>query len=253
MTEEEEPIQTSFNRNIVESKELLQFRPDNVTYFVATNGDPCNEGCRTLIEANKISSKQALQIGSVDETKRINNKYLFGLCIRREFPESQEIIKNNLRITFQLLRESLIAKKIRRFSIAKSSYIENIPCIDIIKIIKETFVENSIKIIICKGTLEYLVDSKRDDIFRELHNSPIGGYRGVSKTFNRIRQNYCWENLKQDVQRRIHQCIQCQLKKLLRLKTKRPMVITDTPGTSFEKIALDIVDSLPKTKNDNEC
>ena len=74
VSEEEEPVQTSFNQNIVESKELLQFRPDNVTYFVASNGDPCDKGYRTLIEANKIPAKQALQIGSVNETKRINNK-----------------------------------------------------------------------------------------------------------------------------------------------------------------------------------
>ena len=78
---------------------------------------------------------------------------------------------------------------------------------DIIKIIKEIFVGNSIKTIICKGTLEYVVGCKREDIFRELHNSPIGEHREVSKTFNRIRQNYYWENLKQDVQRRIQQCI----------------------------------------------
>ena len=97
-----------------------------------------------------------------------------------------------------------------------------------------------------------MIGNRRDEIFKELHNSPIGGHRGVSKTFNRIRQDYYWENLKQDVQRRIQQCIQCQLKKLVRLKTRQPMMITDTPGTVFEKIALDIVGPLPKTKNDNE-
>ena len=30
------------------------------------------------------------------------------------------------------------------------------------------------------------------------------------------------------------------------------MVITDTLGTTIEKITLDIVDPLPKTKNDNQ-
>ena len=73
-----------------------------------------------------------------------------------------------------------MAKKFREFSIAKSSYTENKPWIHIIKIIKEIFVENSIKIIICKGNLEYVVGSKRDDIFKELHNSPIAGHRGIS-------------------------------------------------------------------------
>ena len=251
-SEEEEPIQTSFNRNIVESKELLHFRRDSVTYFVASNGDPYDEGCSNFIEANKILAKQALQIGSVNETKWNNNKYLFRLCIREEIPESQEIIKNNLRVTFKLLPESLIIKKIKEFSIAKSSYIENISWNDVIKLIKEIFMDNSIKTIVCKGNLEYVVGSKRDDIFRELPNLPIGGHKGVSKTLNRIPENCYWENLKQNVQRRIQQCIQWQLKKLVRLKTKKRVVITDTPCTTFEKIALDIVGPLPKTENDNE-
>ena len=86
----------------------------------------------------------------------------------------------------------------------------------------------------------------------ELHDSPIGGHHGVSKTFNRIKIQYYWENLKEDIQRRIQQCLKCQLKKLTRLKIKQPMVITDTPGTVFDKIAMDIVGTLQKTKTDFE-
>ena len=183
---------------------------------------------------------------------RHNNKYLLGLCIRGENAESQEVIRANLRDTLTQLREFLIAKKIKEFSIAKSPYIENIPWIDVLKLVKTIFGNNSIKIIICEGTLQYVTENRRDEIFKELHASQIGGHSGVSKTYNRIRQNFYWENMKQDIQRRIQQCIRCQLKKLVRLKRKEPMVITDTPGTVFEKIALDIVGPRPKTKDNNE-
>ncbi|XP_068994070.1 uncharacterized protein [Neodiprion pinetum] len=37
-----------------------------------------------------------------------------------------------------------------------------------------------------------------------------------------------------------HRCMECQLKKLTRVKTKQPMVLTDTPGSSFDKISMDI-------------
>ncbi|KAL0130397.1 hypothetical protein PUN28_002219 [Cardiocondyla obscurior] len=50
----------------------------------------------------------------------------------------------------------------------------------------------------------------------------------------------------------IQQCLQCQLKKLVRVKTKQPMLITDTPGASFDKIAMDIVGPLPRTDRGNE-
>ena len=38
-------------------------------------------------------------------------------------------------------------------------------------------------------------------------------------------------------------------KKLVSVKTKNPMVITDTPTTAFEKTLMDIVGPLPETKS----
>ena len=49
----------------------------------------------------------------------------------------------------------------------------------------------------------------------------------------------------------ISNCEVCQLNKLTRMKTKQPMVLTDTPGCAFEKVALDIVGSLPETDDGN--
>ena len=58
--------------------------------------------------------------------------------------------------------------------------------------------------------------------------------------------------MKTDIQNFIQQCLQCQLEKCVRIKTKQPMVITDTPGTTFDKRATDTVGPLPRTIRDNE-
>jgi len=58
--------------------------------------------------------------------------------------------------------------------------------------------------------------------------------------------------LKADIQRYIQQCLQCQLKKLVRVKTKQPIMITDIPESSFDKVAMDIVGPLSKTERGNE-
>ena len=50
----------------------------------------------------------------------------------------------------------------------------------------------------------------------------------------------------------IELCLQCQLKRLVRVKTKNPMIITDTPGTAFEKILMDIVGKLAITSSQNQ-
>ena len=57
--------------------------------------------------------------------------------------------------------------------------------------------------------------------------------------------------MKVDIQKYVQGCLQSQLKKLIRVKTKNPMVITDTPTTTFEKISMDIVGPLPETKSGN--
>jgi len=38
---------------------------------------------------------------------------------------------------------------------------------------------------------------------------------------------------------------------LTRVKTKQPMIITDTPGSSFDKVSLDITGPLPITPRGN--
>ena len=152
----------------------------------------------------------------------------------------------------EILRDLLLKLKQSEFSINKSEFIENLEWSDVLSIIKRVFENTYIKIIICNGTLKYVPFEKRDEIFYELHKSPIGGHKGVSKTYNRIKQLYYWENLKIDIQSRIQQCLDCQLKKLVRLKTKQPMVITDTPGAAFDKIAMDIVGPLKTSKNGNK-
>ena len=53
------------------------------------------------------------------------------------------------------------------------------------------------------------------------------------------------------IQKYIQGCLQCQLKELIRIKTKNPMVITDTPSTALKIISMDIVGPLTETKSDD--
>ena len=64
----------------------------------------------------------------------------------------------------------------------------------------------------------------RAKIIEEMHNSAVRGHKGVNKTYRRIKQKYFWENIKDDVQNYIRKYVKCQLKKLVRVKTKQPMI-----------------------------
>ena len=58
--------------------------------------------------------------------------------------------------------------------------------------------------------------------------------------------------MKLNIQKYTQLYLKCQLMKLVRVKTKNSMVITDTPGTAFEKISMDIVGKLPITSSQNQ-
>lgn len=55
--------------------------------------------------------------------------------------------------------------------------------------------------------------------------------------------------MKESVQNFIRKCVKCQLKKLIRVKTKQKMVITTTPSTANQLVSLDILGPFPVSKN----
>lgn len=55
--------------------------------------------------------------------------------------------------------------------------------------------------------------------------------------------------MKADIQTHIQRCRNCQLKKLIRKKTRQPLVLTDTPDAEFNKVSMDIMGALPMSHN----
>jgi len=92
---------------------------------------------------------------------------------------------------------------------------------------------------------------ERARILEENQTFTIGGHKEITKTYNRIKGRYYWNNMKADVHAYIQNCRACQLKKLVRVKTKQPMILTYTLDSTFDKISMDIMGPLPTTQADN--
>ena len=43
-------------------------------------------------------------------------------------------------------------------------------------------------------------ESKRKEILYEFHDSPVGGHRGMNKTYRAIKSHYHWPNIKREVE-----------------------------------------------------
>ena len=172
-----------------------------------------------------------------------------------EEPYFKENLKLNRRsqiksgLSIYSLRELSQKFKLRSISISKTSRINDISWEEVKSTFDSIFSNLTTKIRVCNGITQYPTKEERTHSIQEAHSSALRGYKGITKTYSRSRQKFVWENMKVDIQKYIQGCLQCQLKKLIRVKIKNPMVITDTPTTAFEKISMDIVGPLSETKS----
>jgi hypothetical protein len=82
-------------------------------------------------------------------------------------------------------------------------------------------------------------------LLEEFHSSPIAGHMGVNKTLARLQANFWWENMKQDVQTFVSQCLICQQ---VKYDTKKPAGLLQPlpiPSAIWEDLSLDFITGLP--------
>lgn len=137
-------------------------------------------------------------------------------------------------------------------SVSKTDELDNLLWSYIQQRLGELFDQESCTICICKNLVRIPEESEREDLIHENHSSALGSHKGITKTYNRMQQRYYWENMKDQIQTFIQNCLDCQLKKLVRVKGKQPMILTDTPGAAFDKVAMDIMGPLPQTPKGNK-
>lgn len=154
--------------------------------------------------------------------------------------------------TYQILYETLI--NVKNVCVKEKITVLAIPKImsdlnyDIVRsMLRYIFKGTDIKV---KIYTDYKIsDEVKKSLIEEQHITCIGGHQGVSRTVKRLRQWVLWKNMKREVKNYINNCKQCQINKEKR-KSKQPLVITTTSSRAFERVALDIVGPLTKSRND---
>ena len=84
-----------------------------------------------------------------------------------------------------------------------------------------------------------------------MHDCPIGGHQGITRTLERIQLYTTWPNIEQEVKDYIRKCQICQKNKQGR-ETKQMLEITDTQLEPWNKIYLDIIGPMPVTEGSNK-
>ena len=94
-------------------------------------------------------------------------------------------------------------------------------------------------------------ESLRQDILSLAHQS--NSHLGVSKTYQRIINEFFWPGLKRDAVNFVKQCHICQISgKPNEVLPKAPLIPIVVPHEPFTKIIIDCVGPLPKTRKGNQ-
>jgi hypothetical protein len=87
-----------------------------------------------------------------------------------------------------------------------------------------------------------------EEILYHTHSDPLTGHFSLDETYRKIKLRYYWPQMFEDVRTYIRTCDECQRHgKNKQIEPLHPIKI----GQPFDRIGMDIVRPLPKTKNGN--
>ena len=234
-------IQTKKDKLWTRDDHILNFASCDCVLTTPINRDLLSKG---LIKLADLKSEKP-EVGHVICLK--NRKYyIYNLFVKEKFDD--KIYLKNIETCFDTLKMALEKMKYQTFSIAREGNgFDKFPWNWIEKSLRSLFGIGDYRITVCTG--EIIIPPKEDriKIFEENHDGVTGGHSGETKTYERVRENFYWPGMREEIRKYVKTCESCQKKKLARIKTKQPMQITDTPKRVFEKIQMDIVGPLPKT------
>lgn len=236
------PFQTKFvpiveqNLKIINTRDSLIAQKDHHIIFIGRDGSP--GGAREYAKINKLP--RYVNITFEQACVTINNKYLISLPIKLNARTLVEFksVTNSIRPLINVIRK-FTSLQLSSLSITQTDRIDVIPWFPLRTRLIQFLSEFPLTLTVCKSLIRCPEVNERQNLIYEQHAIKIGGDKGISKTYNRLRQNFYWPTMKKDIQECICNCRMCQIKKLIRVKTKQPMIITDTSGTAFEKISMD--------------
>jgi hypothetical protein len=84
-------------------------------------------------------------------------------------------------------------------------------------------------------------------VFRFYHESPVGGHLGVYKTIRKIREQFIWKTMDNDIKARIKGCHLCRLSKPAQ-PTRIAFLASEIATTPMEKIFIDYVCPFPSSR-----
>ena len=247
------PYFLPLKNNVVMSRDSLTYKRDNLVHLIARDCELNTPVSRLLSEIGAIDARtlkaKKPKVGQILITPYKNHN-VFSLVITEHYHSPIEV--RTLQKTLINLRDIMMRKNLYSFRISRrGDFADKLDPGLLAELIVDTFKDTYIKINICYGEAYLPAAEDKYQIIETLHNSLMGGHKGVNQTYKKIRQRYYWPGMRNDILDYIRKCPECQTKKIERIKTREPMILTDTPIEAFDKVSIDTVGKLRVTPRGN--
>ncbi|CAL1288217.1 unnamed protein product [Larinioides sclopetarius] len=83
--------------------------------------------------------------------------------------------------------------------------------------------------------------SRVENVMKLAHESVFGGHMGVRKTKERIRYNFYWPNMSNDITDFVRTCMGCQLRRKNKIGDRAPITPVARPELPFEIVNIDLI------------
>ena len=228
-----------------EIRDNFSTRNDNLIIFITKTGEPCDKGARILINKHPDLDLRNHTLGRAKIIEQAKRR-IIALTIKERSNQTTDV--EIFRETLHSLLDVVTELEIEQISICKGDAAE-MNWQDVKGYLQRVFLGTELSVMICTNQIEIPDVDKRRDIIIENHVSAIGGHKGITKTYYRIKQRYYWPQMKREIENFVNNCRDCQLKKLVRVKVRQEMILTDTPDAAFDKVSMDIMGPLPTSQN----
>lgn len=206
------------------------------------------ESLRSVHDLGPISNKE---INLHDTLSLKNNKNQTTFLSIAKLNHFDKLEYKDLFYTLQNLKQKLVKLKINKVYMKNPvKYNPNLKQEVLNKMIAFIFDKITV-ILINKQKIEPTDKNDIKKILEENHNSSISGHSGYIRTYKRIKENYKWPHMKNDIKKFIRSCQSCQINKSNHKVVKAPMEITTTSERPFQRLAIDIVGPITLTENGN--
>jgi hypothetical protein len=91
----------------------------------------------------------------------------------------------------------------------------------------------------------------KEPLLRRYHDDPVAGHLGIDRTYDSIQKRFYWPSMFSTVRDYVKSCHTCQT---CRSNNAKPLGLMKPSEITFpwEKVSIDLIGPLPKTKNGNE-